>query len=696
MCKILSVEEAFLCFQFNKILNPKRFSFFVFSLLVSVELARPLEAAIISGVILHVVGAELAEEETNKYTYMGKQGPCYHCGITYTPLWRNGPPEKPVLCNACGSRWRTKGTLVNYTPLHARAFEAMDSSEYRSAHGKKASQAPKQQRSHKRKELGNDIEFGIFGSDPHSAVGFDEDISNRSSSGSGISYSEGCIQYGGTVGIDSEGSAYTPVWDSPIPSRKRTCMYRKRPSSVEKLTKGLRYILHEQDTSYLSLSSEDLLFACKTPIVAAEIGLGSVLISQPQSKMCEEESEASSLLVENKYNSFGFVAQADSELVASSTQLQNEDEYLLGREKKKPKYRMDNEEVYQEHSDNFLKPNGRLDNFSYSKYDVLQSCHSPLIFVELKDIINFDSFMEILTAQDQTNLMKYVSSVDAAEVPESLKCMFNSVQFEEALTNFQDLLSEGIFDVYASGLNPQVQQIVQKLILTDLTKSKWIERYSQLPNCSKRKRVPCSTKVVQSKETLKTKKSSLHSKCGIHPTVKNSFGLQPCKVATGSDYSVKSPGNRQRIRNPYHESMQTGYTSKGATELDVEPKTEFCFSPISLFASPIERTSILLDSMGTLGSESFEQDLLLDVPSNVSLQQAELLHKPDWKYKDSKDSLSDADKLENPNIVEEMVNNMWGSEESLEWNGLFWNAPNIQPDETLPNGAVLYPGKKLV
>nr|KAJ0194886.1 hypothetical protein LSAT_V11C700372690 [Lactuca sativa] len=50
---------------------------------------------------------------------MGKEGPCYHCGIEQTPLWRNGPPEKPVLCNACGSRWRTRGTLNDYIPKHA-------------------------------------------------------------------------------------------------------------------------------------------------------------------------------------------------------------------------------------------------------------------------------------------------------------------------------------------------------------------------------------------------------------------------------------------------------------------------------------------------------------------------------------------------------------------------------------------------
>ncbi|KAJ4823277.1 hypothetical protein Tsubulata_028454, partial [Turnera subulata] len=37
-----------------------------------------------------------------------------------TPLWRNGPPEKPVLCNACGSRYRIRGTLENYAPMHTK------------------------------------------------------------------------------------------------------------------------------------------------------------------------------------------------------------------------------------------------------------------------------------------------------------------------------------------------------------------------------------------------------------------------------------------------------------------------------------------------------------------------------------------------------------------------------------------------
>lgn len=622
---------------------------------------------------------------------MGKQGPCYHCGITYTPLWRNGPPEKPVLCNACGSRWRTKGTLANYTPLHARAFEATDSSDYKCGHGKKGLQNLKQQRSNKRKEPGQDVGFGVLESYPQYAMGVEEDASNRSSSGSGISYSEGCIQYGGTVGMGSTGSFHTPAWDSPIPSKKRTCMYRKRPSSVGKLTKGLRYILHEQDSSYLSGSSDDLLFACKAPMVSTEIGLGSVFIRQPQSGTCEEESEASSLLVENKgYNTFDVVTQADSGAVTYSAQLQKEDKYLTEREKEKVKQ-------LQEYSDKHYGPKKVLaENFPYNKHDVLQSCHSPLIFVELKDIVNFDSFMGILTVQEQTQLMDYVSSVDIARVPESLHCMFKSVQFEEALINFQQLLSEGIFDIYMLGLDPQLKQNLQKLIITDLTNTNWIERYRQTENQSKRRRELDSAKVVQNKISTKSKGSCLSSKSGTYLASKKSLDWQPYQIVTGLDDGMQSLGNLQKSRNENsnHANEDIRCTSKGDLKFDIEQKYEPCFSPNNPFASPLERSS-LLDYKGTPGRECFEWDFLLDVPSNISLQHAEVLHSPVWKCKGYKDSMTDVNNLENPNNEEEMASNLWGSEDSLEWSSLFWNPPNTPSGQTLPNGATLYSGKRI-
>lgn len=50
-----------------------------------------------------------------------------------------------------------------------------------------------------------------------------------------------------------------------------------------------------------------------------------------------------------------------------------------------------------------------------------------------------------------------------------------------------------------------------------------------------------------------------------------------------------------------------------------------CFSPKSLFALPPDGDSLMLDSFNFV-EESSDQDLLLEVPSNSSFPQAELLH----------------------------------------------------------------------
>ena len=45
---------------------------------------------------------------------MGHQkpgGPCDHCGALDSPQWRRGPSSKPMLCNACGTRFRRTGNL---------------------------------------------------------------------------------------------------------------------------------------------------------------------------------------------------------------------------------------------------------------------------------------------------------------------------------------------------------------------------------------------------------------------------------------------------------------------------------------------------------------------------------------------------------------------------------------------------------
>lgn len=46
-------------------------------------------------------------------------------------MWRNGPAEKPILCNACGSRYRIRGTLANYTPKHSQAQQPIPPKGFR-------------------------------------------------------------------------------------------------------------------------------------------------------------------------------------------------------------------------------------------------------------------------------------------------------------------------------------------------------------------------------------------------------------------------------------------------------------------------------------------------------------------------------------------------------------------------------------
>ena len=52
----------------------------------------------------------------------GVGGPCNHCGVDVSCCWRRGPPLKPVLCNACGSRYLVKKSLDGYIPIQQRSL----------------------------------------------------------------------------------------------------------------------------------------------------------------------------------------------------------------------------------------------------------------------------------------------------------------------------------------------------------------------------------------------------------------------------------------------------------------------------------------------------------------------------------------------------------------------------------------------
>uniref|UniRef100_M4E855 Uncharacterized protein n=1 Tax=Brassica campestris TaxID=3711 RepID=M4E855_BRACM len=354
---------------------------------------------------------------------MGKQGPCYHCGVTSTPLWRNGPPEKPVLCNACGSRWRTKGSLVNYTPLHSRA-EVDDINDHR---------PPKMMMMNKKipKRRPYQENFTVKRTNYEFNNGFkkrtlDElEASNRSSSGSVVSNSESCDQ--------------SNAWETTFPSKKRTCVVGrpKAASSVEKLTKDLYSILQEQQSSCLSgTSEEDLLFENESPMV---IGHGSVLLRDPH-----EESEASSLLVESSKSS----SMHSAEFVVNKSQ--------------------------------------RSLNFGCrTKPQVLGRHSLPLCNIDLKNVFNFDEFIEKFTKEEQQKLMKLLPGVDSVDLPESLRSMFECSQFKDNFSLFQQLVADGVFQPLSSsssssGSKLEELKTLAKLALSDPNKSHLLESYHML------------------------------------------------------------------------------------------------------------------------------------------------------------------------------------------------------------------------
>ncbi|KAH7863254.1 hypothetical protein Vadar_015315 [Vaccinium darrowii] len=518
---------------------------------------------------------------------MGKHGPCHHCGVASTPLWRNGPPEKPVLCNACGSRWRTKGTLVNYTPLHARA-EPDEFEDHKVSKVRSISIKNKEAKVLKRKQNHNNAVVG--GVDPDYNLGFrkalDEDTSNRSSSGSAISNSDSCVQFGSADASDLTDPAHSVVWDTMVPSRKRTCVGRPKPSSVEKLTKDLYTILHEQRSSHFSVSSEeDLLFESDTPMVSVEIGHGSILIRHPSSIAREEESEASSLSVENKRHPPNEVYSQLDALPVDIYKKKSTNFSSLGIEKCK-------------------KPNGQgLQHLQIKRdkaqHENLQNHHnSPLRSVDLKDVLNFDQFSSNLTNEEQQRLLKYLPSVDTARVPDSLKTMFASPQFKENISSFQKLHAEGVFDLSLSEVKPEDCRTLKRLTLGNLRKSKWVEQYHLLKD-GKCKSINEGSSVQGGPNTIAYSNST------------NVKRLRDGQIQN-------SPGENTTMKIPKR-------ATKGIYEhKELIDNDSSYFSPGSLFALPPDNSSLMLDSFPFM-DESSDQDLLLNVPSNCSFPEAELL-----------------------------------------------------------------------
>uniref|UniRef100_A0A9I9CGN7 GATA transcription factor 26 n=1 Tax=Cucumis melo TaxID=3656 RepID=A0A9I9CGN7_CUCME len=517
---------------------------------------------------------------------MGKHGPCCHCGVTSTPLWRNGPPDKPVLCNACGSRWRTKGTLANYTPLHARAdpdeYEDHKVSRMKSISLNKNKEVKLLKRKLQQADGSSGWMIPDQGQGYHRVV--DEDTSNRSSSGSAISNPESCAHFSSADASDLTGPAQSIVWESMVPSRKRTCVNRPKQSPVEKLTKDLYSILREQRSSYFSEASEDdLLFESEKPMVSVEIGHGSILIRHPSSIAREEESEASSISVDNKQCLVNEVYSPHSTtvLVCSENKGINFPTSRIGKMKNPYGSGVQQEQI-------------KRNDSHHECLQILANHNSPLCDVDLNDIINYEEFARQLTNEEQQQLMKYLPQIDIAEFPDTLKSMFDSPYFKENLTSFQQLLSEGIFDVSFLGTKVEDCKTLKRLVLYNSSKSKWVERYHQLKKCKNGSKGPFLS----------------HANASVSSNFTNVKQL--CE-----SYNQNIPEAKTILKSPKRLVMKE---NKDPGENDGS-----CFSPRSLFALPPDGSSLMLESLHFV-EESSDQDLLLDVRSNSSFPQAELLH----------------------------------------------------------------------
>ncbi|KAL4291116.1 hypothetical protein GQ457_14G006650 [Hibiscus cannabinus] len=193
---------------------------------------------------------------------MGKQGPCFHCGVDHTPLWRNGPPEKPVLCNACGSRYRLGKPLENYTPRVCN----IDAKR-------------------KRKHV---AESTVTNNDSNSSSGPE---GYYASSESSTAHYSNCVTVKQEVPNDHPVENSENSWKNH--SRKRSkVVYNSNLTTVQQLQKDLHSVLRDEFNG--TIESEDVLIYNlnnKLQFPPIEIGLGAILLNSPVSSQDHQDQQ---------------------------------------------------------------------------------------------------------------------------------------------------------------------------------------------------------------------------------------------------------------------------------------------------------------------------------------------------------------------------------------------------------------------
>ncbi|XP_055819220.1 GATA transcription factor 26-like [Solanum dulcamara] len=225
-----------------------------------------------------------------------------------TILWRNGPPEKPVLCNACGSRWRVRRTLDGYIPRHAN----------REIQSYQLHSEMKPACDDQKLEVGVDVS----GQDGSSAC-LEEEMNNISSLGSAGSSSGNCMQMEEISGEADK----DPLWNpDSVPRRKRSKLRQHILSPVERLQRQLYNNLQEPDFENISADDENILIYARNKYIPPnEIGLGAKLLVSPTttaehsslSPMAEDNASCSANVPVEKFQSLD-VDLSDQTTAASS------------------------------------------------------------------------------------------------------------------------------------------------------------------------------------------------------------------------------------------------------------------------------------------------------------------------------------------------------------------------------------------
>ncbi|KAJ7550792.1 hypothetical protein O6H91_07G118600 [Diphasiastrum complanatum] len=562
---------------------------------------------------------------------MVKQGPCCHCGITTTPLWRNGPPDKPVLCNACGSRWRTKGTLCNYMPIHSGGSGSTthESLSCKWLGGTNTYQNLSESCLYKKKEQECGNQELSFLMKENQNVGHNLDLGTYMSNFQVSMRKRGC-----------HSSVPRPLRDA-VPSKKRTLRSRYH-ASQEKLKKKMTTFDELQTSASTCLSKVDM---------GIERRLNKLFMKELQWSVLD--TEAGSILSENMHSVHVKASiDADYKFAAGMLHLPSAGKNLTGvKEDKQVWKKLEGGLVHSKRIS--IHNKALLENFPYNKRDVLSSSQSPLIFLELKDILNFETFTSLLSDQELKQVMQFVSSVDMANIPNSLKSMFISSQFEGALSNFQQLLSEGMFDCSEMGLSPNVLgHYEQLLVLTDLAATGWMDQCSQLRTHNTRRR---SNFQIRNgvKEKVSESFSTGDSFCSAYANyaeVKFPAGWSPLKSRHKTKEGFESctiPGagastspQHRRVYpeigdGRYDKAVRSSELSSSDESVDNElmPGAQnhlSSFKSKKSSAYQLQRNLFSGFSYSAIFSEDTEEndsdnDMLVNVPSTMSFQQAVLL-----------------------------------------------------------------------